>query len=77
MAAERGTAIPPALILGWLGVTPFAGLAVAIAAGGPPAGVAGLPTLVFYGAVILSFMGVPNGGWRCVPGAIPQACPDV
>ncbi len=70
MASDRATAIPKAaLMLGWLGVTPFAGFAMAIAAGWPLAATTGLRSLVFYGAVILSFMGGVQWGLALRPAA--------
>ena len=70
MASDRATTIPrAALILGWLGVTPFAGFAVAIAAGWPLATDVGLRGLIRYGAIILSFMGGVHWGLALRPAA--------
>lgn len=51
----------PALILGWLGVLPFAALTLATAAGPLPHQAAGAGLLA-YGVVILSFMGGAQWG---------------
>jgi len=62
-----------ALILGWLGVLPFAGLAVAALL--DLAGLRGfaISALVLYGAVILSFLGGVAWGLALAPGAAPPA----
>ncbi|MDE3078602.1 MAG: DUF3429 domain-containing protein [Paracoccaceae bacterium] len=59
---QTTTPIPrPALVLGWLGVLPFAALALATAAGRLPHEPAATGLLA-YGVVILSFMGGAHWG---------------
>lgn len=52
----------PALVLGWLGVLPFAAFAMMAATGMPLAPDPAARALVLYGAVILSFMGGAQWG---------------
>jgi hypothetical protein len=51
-----------ALLLGMLGVLPFAALGLAAAIGANVGPIAGMPGLLTYGAVILSFMGGAQWG---------------
>jgi len=61
--ADPGAPLPrPALVLGVLGVAPFAALSFALALGGPPAPIPIKAALSTYGAVILSFMGGAQWG---------------
>lgn len=56
-------AIPrSAYILGWLGVIPFALLAIAAISGSFLAGQSALSSMVAYGAIILSFLGGAQWG---------------
>lgn len=59
------------LLLGWAGVLPFAGLALAVAFGFPLPFVQPESLLIGYGAVILSFMGGVHWGL-----AMQSATPD-
>ena len=59
----------PALILGWLGVLPFAALTLLAAYGSDLPGGAPLGLLVLYGAIILSFMGGAQWGLAMVTAA--------
>ncbi|MBI1386787.1 MAG: DUF3429 family protein [Rhizobiales bacterium] len=52
----------PALVLGWLGVLPFAALAVLAATGGELLNDGAMSGLVQYGLIILSFMGGAQWG---------------
>lgn len=52
----------PALVLGWLGVLPFAAFALLSASGGVLRPGAAASALVLYGVVILSFMGGAQWG---------------
>jgi hypothetical protein len=54
-----------ALLLGWGGVLPFVGLALAAAIGLPSPIPQAETMLIGYGAVILSFMGGVHWGGRC------------
>lgn len=68
MSPEPASKIPTAaLVLGWLGVLPFAGLAASIAAGSALGAARDLNALGFYGAVILSFMGGAQWGLALRP----------
>jgi hypothetical protein len=59
---NKPAALPrSALILGWAGVIPFAGLTAASLAGFPLPAPA-IPALTAYGAIILSFMGGAQWG---------------
>lgn len=55
-----------ALILGWLGVIPFAACAVLTVTGGVLSYSATIDALVVYGAIILSFMGGAQWGLAMV-----------
>lgn len=57
----------PALIHGWLGVLPFAGLALAAITGAFLSRDAALGALTLYGIVILSFMGGAQWGLAMLP----------
>lgn len=67
------TSIPrPALVLGWLGVLPFAAFSLAAATGAIPLPVNSANALVLYGAVILSFMGGAQWGLAMAHPRAPQ-----
>lgn len=60
---QTASAIPrPALILGWLGVLPFAALALFAAVDGVVPRAAAADALMLYAAIILSFMGGAQWG---------------
>ncbi|MBU6406641.1 MAG: DUF3429 family protein [Alphaproteobacteria bacterium] len=61
---SRGTAS----LLGFLGLVPFVGLALAAAAGAAPFGYDAEFALVAYGATILSFLGGIQWGFLLSPG---------
>jgi hypothetical protein len=64
------SAIPrPALILGWLGVLPFAALALSTTVDGMMPRAAAADALVLYAAIILSFMGGAQWGLAMVTAA--------
>lgn len=52
----------PALLLGWAGVLPFAGMSLALLLGFPSPGIRLESLLVSYAAIILSFMGGVHWG---------------
>ncbi len=63
MATQATSRIPrPALVLGWLGVLPFAALALLSVAGGVLAPDAAIEGLITYAMIILSFMGGAQWG---------------
>jgi hypothetical protein len=65
-----------ALILGWLGVLPFAGLAIAAVFDVTPGRGFALGALVIYAAAILSFLGGVTWGLTLAPGARSAPRPD-
>ena len=58
----------PAFVLGWLGVIPFAAFALLAVTGGVLPHGSAMSGLVFYGAIILSFMGGAQWGLSMVTG---------
>lgn len=66
---DKATPPTTVLILGWLGVAPFAATALAAVLDLGPGRIMALGALVIYGAVILSFLGGVAWGFTLAPTA--------